>query len=84
MTPLAMETDEDHSHVFVSAPPRFRPALMANLLKGSSSRYVREKFPHLLKLCGKDHLWTSAYSVGTAGNGSTETIRRSMMESQGK
>jgi putative transposase len=34
LTLLAQETDEDHVHVFVSAPPRFSPALIANLLKG--------------------------------------------------
>ena len=26
---LALETDEDHIHVFVSAPPRFSPALIS-------------------------------------------------------
>ena len=30
LTLLALETDIDHIHVFVSAPPRFSPALIAN------------------------------------------------------
>src|SRR5260221_1904172 len=81
---LALETDVDHIHVFISAPPRFSPALIANLLKGHSSRYLREQFPHLKKVCGKDHLWTSSYYVGTAGSVSAETIRRYIMKSQGK
>jgi len=81
---LAMETNEDHIHVFVSALPRFSPPLIANLLKGESSRYLREQFPHLKKVCGKDHLWTSAYSVGTAGSVSAKVIPRSIMECQGK
>jgi putative transposase len=59
---LAMETDEDHIHVFVSAP-RFSPALLANHLKGHSSRFLREKFPHLKKLCGKEHLWTEMHPL---------------------
>ena len=84
LTLLAVETDEDHIHVFVSAPPRFSPALIANLLKGYSSRYLREKFPHLKKVCGKEHLWTSSYYVGTAGNVSAETIKRYIVENQGK
>jgi REP-associated tyrosine transposase len=84
LTLLALETDLDHIHVFVSAPPRFSPALIANLLKGYSSRYLREKFPRLKKVCGKDHLWTSSYYVGTAGVVATETIRRYIMECQGK
>lgn len=84
LTLLALETDEDHIHVFVSAPPRFSPALIANLLKGYSSRYLREKFPHLKKVCGKDHLWTRSYYVGTAGTVSAETITRYITECQGK
>jgi len=61
LTLLAMETDEDHMQVFVSAPPRFSPAMIAKLLKGHSSRYLRERFPHLKKVCGKEHLWTQSY-----------------------
>src|SRR2546423_11844633 len=60
LTLLALETDEDHIHVLVSAPPRFSPALIANLFKRYSSRYVREKFPPLKKVCGKKRLWTSS------------------------
>ena len=84
LTLLALETDLDHIHVFVSAPPRFSPALIANLLKGHSSRYLREKFPHLKKICGKEPLWTSSYYVGTAGAVSAETIKRYIVECQGK
>ncbi len=84
LTLLQMETDIDHIHVFVSAPPRFSPALIANLLKGYSSRHLREKFPHLKRVCGREQLWTQAYYVGTAGNVSVEVIRRYIAECQGK
>src|SRR6266581_8198667 len=79
---LALETDIDHIHVFVSAPPRFSPAQIAHLLKGYSSRFLREKFPRLKKLCGKEHLWTQSYYIGTAGVVSAETIKRSISECQ--
>src|SRR5580693_4485886 len=55
---LAVETDSDHVHVFVSAPPRFSPAQLANILKGYTSRFLREQFPHLKRLCGREQLWT--------------------------
>lgn len=84
LTLLAMETDEDHIHVFVSALPRFSPAMIANLLKGHSSRYLRERFPHLKQVCGKEHLWTQAYYVGTAGAVSAETLKRYITACQGK
>lgn len=84
LTLLAVETDIDHVHVFVSAPPRFSPANIANLLKGYTSKYLRAKFPQLKRLCGKDHLWTQAYYVGTAGHVSAEVIKRYITDSCGK
>ena len=81
---LALETDLDHVHIFVSAPPRFSPADIANPLKGYTSRYLHLQFPHLKKVCGTDHLWTQAYYLGTAGAVSAETIRRYIAECQGK
>lgn len=81
---LEIETDIDHVHVFVSAPPRFSPSQIANLLKGYTSRYLREKFPKLKKACGKEQLWTQSYYVGTAGSVSAEVMRRYVSECQGK
>ena len=84
LTLISAETDLDHVHVFVSAPPRWSPADIANVLKGYTSRFLRERFPHLKKLCGRDHLWTQAYYVGTVGHVSAETVRRYIEECQGK
>ncbi|HRJ01766.1 MAG TPA: IS200/IS605 family transposase [Hyphomonas sp.] len=81
---LALETDEDHIHCFVSAPPRWAPATIVGLLKGYSSRLLRAAFPALKRRCGKESLWTSAYYVGTAGTVSAEVIKRYISECQGK
>lgn len=83
-TILALETDLDHVHCFVSAPPRWSPALIANHLKGYTSKFLREKFPDLKRKCGKEQLWTQAYYVGTAGSVSQEVIRRYIADCQGK
>lgn len=83
-TLLATETDEDHVHVFVSALPRYSPSMIANILKGATSRELRLRFPKLLKTVKKDALWTQAYYVGTAGNVSVETIRRYISQCQGR
>jgi putative transposase len=84
LTLLAVETESDHIPLGVSVLPRLSPAQIANVLKGSSSRFLREKFPHLKQVCGKEQLWTSRYYVGTAGAVSAETIKRSITEYQGK
>ena len=84
LTLVAAETDINHVHVFVSAPPRWSPAQIANVLKGYTSRYLREEFPHLKQACGQEQLWTQAYYVGTAGQVSVEIIRHYIDECQGK
>ncbi|ACB09340.1 IS200/IS605 family transposase [Thermotoga sp. RQ2] len=76
---LALSIQPDHVHLFVSAPPRFSPAEIANLLKGVSARKLLEKFPELRT---KEGLWARSYYVGTAGNVSEETIRRYIEECQ--
>ena len=81
---IAIETDIDHVHCFVSAPPRWSPARIVGLLKGYTSFILRKQFPRLKTICGKDSLWTSAYYVGTAGNMSSQTIIRYITECQGR
>jgi putative transposase len=81
---LALETDQDHVHCFISAEPRWSPAVIVGLLKGYSSRVVRRQFPALARKTGKDQLWTSAYYVGTAGQVSSETIHRYITQCQGR
>jgi putative transposase len=81
---LAVETDVDHVHCFVSAPPRWSPAQIANVLKGYTSRLLRDRFPELKSACGRDQLWTQSYYVGTVGDVSADTVRRYILECQGR
>ncbi|WP_369122960.1 IS200/IS605 family transposase [Noviherbaspirillum malthae] len=79
---LALETDVDHIHFFVSAPPKDSPSKIVGLLNGHRSKKVRAQFPALAKATGQAQLWTSAYYVGTAGQVNAEVIRRYIMECQ--
>ncbi|NBJ13132.1 IS200/IS605 family transposase [Microvirga arsenatis] len=81
---FAVETDFNHVHVFVSAPPRWAPAQIANLLKGYTSRYLHEQFPELKRICGRDQSWTQTYYVGTAEQVAAEAIQRNIKEFRGK
>ena len=83
-TLLECETDQDHVHVFVSAPPSWAPATIVGYLKGYTSRFLRLRFNRLVKICRKDPLWTKAYYVGTAGATTSEAIRKYIAESQGR
>ncbi len=74
---LALEILSDHLHLFISAPPELAPLQIVHRLKGYSSRVLREEFPFLLKL---PSMWTRSYFVSTAGNVSSEMIRRYIEE----
>ena len=78
---LSLSIQPDHVHLFVSAPPRWSPADIVNLFKGYTSRRLREKFPELRKV-NPHSLWSRTYYVGTAGDVSSETIRRYIEECQ--
>ncbi|WP_086352500.1 IS200/IS605 family transposase [Bacillus subtilis] len=70
---VALECDKDHTHMFLNALPIRSPADIMAKIKGVTSRKLREEFPHLQHL---PSLWTRSYFVSTAGNVSSETIKR--------
>jgi putative transposase len=69
----ALEIAPDHVHLFVEHPPEEPINSIVKAFKGRSSRYLRQEFPHLLKL---PSLWTHDYFYSTAGSVSAETIQR--------
>jgi len=70
---VALECDKDHTHMFLNALPTFSPADIMAKIKGVTSKKLRGEFPHLRHLSS---LWTRSYFVSTAGNVSSETIKR--------
>jgi putative transposase len=75
---LSLEIMPDHVHLSVSTLPRYSPAGLVNAIKGVSSRKLRQDFPELRKHA----LWTRTYYVRTAGEVSTETVRRYIQQCQ--
>ena len=63
----------DHVHLFIRSNPTTTPYDIPRVMKGRSSRVLREQFPHLLKL---PTLWTRSSFFSTAGNVSAETIQK--------
>lgn len=77
---LALEIMFDHIHLFVSAYPQLSITHLVKSFKGKSAHILRQEFPELLKL---PSLWTHSYFVSTAGNVSSETIKK-YIEAQSK
>ena len=49
-TILELAIQPDHVHLFLRSDPYTAPSDIARLMKGRSSRVLREEFPELLKL----------------------------------
>ena len=78
---LALEVQPDHLHLFVSCYPQMVVHKLVKAFKGRSSHILRKEFPSLLRL---PSLWTNSYFVSTAGNVSSETIRKYIEEQSTK
>jgi len=74
---LAIECDKDHTHLFLNALPQISPSQIMAKIKGVSSRILRQEFKHLKHL---PSLWTRSFFVSTAGNVSSDTIKKYVEE----
>lgn len=70
---LAMECHEDHCHLFVNAHPKLSPSDIMRLVKTNTASHLLKEFKAFVKT---QNLWTRSYFVSTAGDVSSETIRR--------
>ncbi len=70
---LAIECDKDHVHMFLNCTPKLSPSDIMRKIKGRTSKILREEIKQLNKM---PSLWTRSFFVSTAGNVSSETIKR--------
>jgi putative transposase len=74
-----MEIMEDHVHLFLSAPPRYAPARIVQILKSISARELFARFPRLRRRLWGGQLGEDGYFVRSVGDAVTaEIIRRSI------
>jgi len=78
---IALEIMPDHVHLFLNADPSFAPSVIIKRIKGRASHHLRKEYPELKKL---PTLWSPSYFVATAGNVSTETIKKYIENQKGK
>ena len=69
--------DDDHVHVFLSAPPRYSPSHVVGLIKGITAREMFKTFPGIKKYLWGGELWEDGYAVRSVGDYvSQEVIER--------
>jgi putative transposase len=65
---------EDHVHLFLSAPPSVSPSQIAHTLKGTTARKVFQCFPERKKQLWGGAFWSRSYYVGSVGDISVDAV----------
>ena len=76
---VSLEITPDHVHVLVEVDPQFGIHRLVRLIKGRSSRFLRQEFPILKRKLPT--LWTNSYFVSTVG-GAPFSVMRQYIENQ--
>lgn len=71
---LSMEIKPDHVHLLVECDPQFGIHRLVRLMKGRSSRLLRQEFPVLVRKLPT--LWTNSYFVSTVGGAPLAVIKQ--------
>lgn len=71
---VEMETDYDHIHILAQIHPQLGVNKFVKLIKGRSSRLLREQFPELKKKLPT--LWTNSYFVSTVGGAPLDVVKQ--------
>jgi len=73
---IEQECGEDHIHILFKAKPTLDITKFINILKGHSSRKIRDKYKDFLKdkLWG-DNLWSPSYFLATSGNVTIDILK---------
>ena len=80
-----MEVKGDHFHLFLSAPPKYSPARVVQIMKSISAKVVFGEFPEVKKQLWGGEFWSDGYFVRSVGDKVTsEVIRRYIKYHQGE
>jgi putative transposase len=77
---IELVIEPDHIHLFLRVFPTDAASEVVRQIKGITSHHLRKEFLELLKL---PSLWTRSYFVSTAGNVSSEIIKKYIAAQKG-
>lgn len=71
---IEMEVMPDHVHLLVEVDPQYGIHRAVRLIKGRSSRLLRDEYPWLKSRLPT--LWTNSYFVSTVGGAPLKTVKQ--------
>lgn len=77
-----MEIMEDHVHLFLSAPPRYAPSEIVQIMKSVSAKMVFQEFPEVKEQLWGGELWSDGYFVRSTGDRVTSEVIRKYIRYQ--
>lgn len=82
---IEQECGIDHIHLLISTKPTLDIPKYINILKGHSSRYLRDKYKDFLKdkLWG-DAFWSPSYFIASTGNVSLDVLKEYVEDQRSK
>jgi len=73
---IASDGEADHVHMLVEYPPKVSVSALVNILKGTSSRMLRQARPDIARRYYRGTLWSPSYFAASTGGATLETIKR--------
>jgi len=72
-----LEGYKDHIHLFLSAPPKYSPAKIVNLIKSWTRNQIFKEYPKLKQYLWGSSFWSDSYFVSTVNDNTTrDQIKR--------
>jgi putative transposase len=72
---VAQEPGDDHLHILFKATPKANLSNIVNVIKGTSSRYLRKEYPELKEMLWGDSFWSNSYFIATTGQVSIDLLK---------
>lgn len=72
----------DHVHLIIQIQPRYSVSQVVQILKGGSSKIIREEFPQLEEFLWGESLWSDGYFAESVGKVTYETIKKYIRENE--
>jgi len=68
--------EKDHIHILIEYPPKLAVTELINLIKGSSSRRLKQNFPSRKYKFPKGALWSHSYFAGSVGGATLDVVKK--------
>ena len=74
---LACDGEADYVHMLVEYPPKLSVSVLVNMVKGTSSRMLRQARPDIAeRYWGNGVLWSPSYFAASTGGATPEMVKR--------